>query len=544
MRLRLIKFSKQDLQIYGTALIAGVIPSFAFPPFPLGFIAYFALVPILFWVRKGSLSYQFKLGYVWGFGFQTALLFWLVNSHIGAAVLTFLYVPLYTGTVFLICRFLYIKFGKSFYFLFPFIWTTAEYLRSIGVLAFSWMSFAYTQTYYLPLIQFSDITGMFGVTFFICVINVVLFKLIVKIREFKSKPVAARTGFTGIALPAVILLALFIVPYIYGIDKQDYGEAGSNRIKVSLMQGHIDMDRKTDDAFYDSNFKIYEDLTEKAVEEYSPDLIIWPETATAIWMRGRIKYINRMKRLLRKVKTPLLTGSPDVEIIYDPEGNKYKQFNSSVFYEDHRSNGEWYAKIILVPFGEWFPYEDRFPLFQKLDLGISNFTPGNDYKIFTLNPNTTGSSEMGTAENSSLVKPVKFSIGICYESIFPGFIRKFCKLGSQMLFVISNDNWFGKTTALYQHSQFAVYRAIENRIGVANCSNSGISSIIDPYGRVTAESNIWMREFLNGEVFYRDDAEDMTFYTEHGDIFFHIITVMSFVFIITGFVIKKEQAEN
>ncbi|MCP4723958.1 MAG: apolipoprotein N-acyltransferase [bacterium] len=541
MNLKNFKISRENIRTYGIALISGIILSFSFPPYPLGFIAYFSLIPVMYWIRTGSLSFQFRLGYVWGFGFQTALLFWIFNSDVGGALMTCFFVPVYTGLFFLICRFLFLRFGMLFFFIFPFIWTSIEYLRSVGVLGFIWMSLAYTQTYYLPFIQFADITGMFGVTFLICVINVTVYFIIEKVRNVRKDGLQPGTAFSKLSPLCILLSALMIIPVLYGRNKGDLGTDRSNTVKVSLIQGHIDMDQKIDAKFKDNNFRIYQDITEKATAEYDPDLVVWPETATATWMRNQTKYLGLMRRIMRNANTPFLIGSPDFELIRSEDENYYKQYNSAVYYSDHRSKGEWYAKIFLVPFGEWFPYEDKFRILQNLDFGQGNFTPGNEYRIFTLSPGNTELNDTENVQENSLEEPVRFSAAICYESIFPGFIREFCKLGSQMIIVISNDNWFGRTSALHQHSQYAVYRAIENRIGIANCSNSGISSIIDPYGRVTDESNIWEREYLNGELFYRNNDDDVTFYTEYGEVFSQLFILISAGSIVTGILIKNKK---
>ncbi len=541
MDLKKFKMSRQNLKTYGSALISGIILSFSFPPFPLGFIAYISLIPIFFWIKQGSISHHFRLGYIWGFGFQTSLLFWIFNSDITGAIMTCLFVPLYSGLLFMISRFLFQRYRQYSIIIFPLLWTSIEYLRSIGVLGFIWMSLAYTQTYYLPLIQFSEITGMFGVTFLICLINVIIYFLSDSVFRMVRKEFSLKRAVTVTTVLLFILSALVVTPLIYGMKKSNIGIDSHNTIKVSLIQGHIDMDQKIDAKFKDNNFRIYQDLTERAVAEYSPDLVVWPETATASYLRNDFKYINWLRRIVRMVNTPLLTGSLDFELIRSESGNYFKQYNSAVYFRGPRSTGEWYAKIVLVPFGEWFPYEDKFRIFQNLDFGQANFTPGNEYSIFSLGSEIVEPDSTVSVQENSLNEPVNFSAAICYESIFPGFIRKFCEKGSQMIIVVSNDNWFGRTSALYQHSQYAVFRAIENRIGVANCSNSGISSIIDPYGRVTEESNIWEREYLNGKLFYRDAEDELTFYTENGDLLPQLTVLVSIIIMGSAFLKRKDS---
>jgi len=164
-------------------------------------------------------------------------------------------------------------------------------------------------------------------------------------------------------------------------------------------------------------------------------------------------------------------------------------------------------------------------MLSKLKLGEGDFSRGKKITIFSVD-RANSLSKDNTIETESQSQKLKFAVIICYESVFPDLVRKFVKRGAELLVVITNDAWFGKTTAPFQHAQIAVYRAIENRISIARCANTGISMFIDPYGRIR-KSTKWFEEAV-----IVDDIElgaDETFSTKYGNIFTIIITIANVV---------------
>ncbi|MFC1561445.1 apolipoprotein N-acyltransferase [candidate division KSB1 bacterium] len=541
---------------YARACGLGVLLAAAYPPFPFGFLAYAGLIPFLYWMRGESASMPkgmtlpkaFKLGYWWGFGFHTAGLYWINVSTVLGGVSALLFLPVFSAVTLLLCRSLYRNYGTISVFFFPFLWTAVEYIRSLGVLAFPWMNIGYTQTYYLPMVQFAEYLGVHGVVFWLCVINVVLFILIEQARSIMPKTQAMPFG-KGIAALinmktgslAVIAIALLIVPWIYGKSVIDAGEYRGDSIKVALIQGHIDTEIKKNAEYREENYRIYEQLTLRAAEE-EPDLIVWPETSTLAYIRIAYQWQHRFRSIAQLAGAPVLAGSPDVIFLED---GSYKPLNSAVLlnrFDENFDEAQWYAKMRLVPLGEWFPYEDRFSFLENIDFGQGNFKPGTDYTVFSLERRKSREmamlfgAEASGSEVSSPVDSVQFSVAVCFESIFPDFIRIFCKAGSRFLVVVSNVAWFGRTTSLYQHPQIGVFRAIENRIGVAHCSNSGISVLIDPYGRVTDKSSVYKKEILIGRTYFRDNAAQMTFFTRNGDLIGPLSAVISTVLLLAGLI--------
>jgi apolipoprotein N-acyltransferase len=181
-------------------------------------------------------------------------------------------------------------------------------------------------------------------------------------------------------------------------------------------------------------------------------------------------------------------------------------FNSAGLIVPRWGLVEKYDKIHLVPFGERFPFDDVFPFLKKVDFGEADFEPGGAYTVFTLG------AEPGTPVRPE-VRGATFSVLICFESIFPELIRSFKESGAQFLVNITNDEWFGRTAAPYQHAEMAVFRAVETRSSIARCANTGVSMLIDPWGRITLQSGLFTREALVGSITI---VPAKTFFTKHG----------------------------
>ncbi|MCD6532356.1 apolipoprotein N-acyltransferase, partial [bacterium] len=170
-------------------------------------------------------------------------------------------------------------------------------------------------------------------------------------------------------------------------------------------------------------------------------------------------------------------------------------FNSAVVVMPDGSYQQTYNKIQLVPFSEYIPLQDKFKFLRKLNYGGSHFTPGDEFTIFDINS-------------------AKFGVMICYESIFTHIARKFRSSGAEFLVNITNDGWFGKSQGPYQHAMFNVFRAIENRIWIARCANTGISMFVDPHGVITHRTRLFERAVLVGEI---ELTHTTTIYDRLGD---------------------------
>ncbi len=499
--------------------VAGALLTLAYPPFKLGFLAYLGLVPIFYIVKNTSVKTALKRGFFWGIGLNTASLYWICYDTVKGGISAILFLSFLSSIVFIFINYGLKRFRSNFIYIFPFVWTGWEFLRSIGPFGFPWLSIAYTQTYYTSLIQYVSITGVYGVSFWICIINVVIYYIITNVKIIK-----VITAF-------VVLLIIFAVPFIYGNVELNKARPESGSLKVALIQGNIPPKIKLKGSAVRDNFNNYIRLSKDAAEE-KPDFLIWPESATYCYLRYNSLYLNLLRAFSNELKIPIFTGSLDVE--YDKSDNKAKYYNSAFLIKPFSNDLDVYSKIHLVPFGEWIPYGDIFPFLYNLDIAMGDFTPGKEFTMFNIPQKLNKNNEISQNFNETK-KDIKFSGVICFESIFSNLVRNFCKNGAEFLIVITNDAWFGKTSAPYQHAQIAVFRAIENRIPIARCANTGVSMFIDKMGRVTKESKIFTESILIDEINLRNEE---TFYTRYGEIFSYFITVVGAILMLIS-IIKK-----
>lgn len=464
----------------------------AFPPLNNGYFAWIAFIPYLFFLDRNLGNKNFNKMFVTGFLSNLLIVYWIgLNSGamIPIAVLTLfgslMVLALWFSFFGWIVERVWKRWGEVTIWAVPFIWIGIEFIRGHGSLGFPWTIVANTQTYYNSLIQISAITGAWGVSLFVMFVNILGYKVIKSISEPKR---AIR-----FAVAAIVVLAL---PWSYGImvlDGADEHLASIKKsIRVSIVQPNLDPKVKWDKSKRDNVYRLYGDLHFKAGET-APDLIIWPETATPAYLRNnRDRRFDQVLSFVDSVNVPLLTGTLDYKFIDD---NKFKKYNSSFLLQPGSREIEKYHKMRLVPFAEKVPFEDRIPFLSTIDLGQANFSSGEEYKVFDIGGK-------------------KFSVQICFESTFPFLSRNFVQNGAEMLVIITNDAWFGNSSQPYQHAQIAVMRAVESRRAIARSANTGISELVDPYGRIIKSLAFNERGIISGEI---PLMTEKTFYVKHGD---------------------------
>jgi apolipoprotein N-acyltransferase len=440
-------------------LLAGAGLVFSFPPFQTGFLALAALVPFFILINGQGYAAAFRRGYLTGFIWCTATLYWVTLPTLAGGIALVLYQPVYLALYAMGHVFFYRRWGVRSMWLVPFTWTTWEWLRSLGELAFPWLSLGYTQTYYVPLVQFASITGVAGVAGWVALINVLVYFLIV--------PPATAQRRLGLALA---LAGLVLAPLGYGywvLPQQDLPV----QTTVALLQGNIDPYLKWDRAFVEYNFAVYDTLV-KTVAREKPQLVIWPETAAPCYIRTNRSYRGRLHAMTDSLGVPMLVGAPDYEPVNGRSQVLY--YNAAFLLTPGSAEITSYNKIRLVPFSERLPWEDQFPVLSKIDLGEADFSRGREQTVF----NTPAG---------------RFGVLICFESIFPEFVRTLANNNTDFLITITNDGWFGRTSGPAQHAQILILRAIENRISIGRCANTGYSFVVDPYGRISHCTRLFTR---------------------------------------------------
>lgn len=488
-----IPFSAVPRRDYWLAALSGVLLALSFPKPDLSFLAWVAFVPLLLSMSKKSPAMAFRLGFTCGMVAYGGLLYWLNivmvtfgKLHWSVSVCLYLllvaYLALYVGGIaFLLRRGEAV--GISPLLAFPVLWVGLEYVRSFLLSGFPWASLGYSQYRTLPLIQIADLTGIYGLSFLIALANVVLYRML--------KGVVTREPGAYPAKSAAMLLLLMVLTLWYGFDRLNSPETGEP-LKVALVQGNIGQDVKWDPAFQEQTVAIYERLSRQLAVTGS-DLVIWPESAAPFYFQDEELYAARLRSLAKELGSCLVFGAP----AYDKEPGQIRYLNSAFLLGPGGETLGRSDKIHLVPFGEYVPLSGLLPFVHKLVVGIGDFSPGEK-----ATPLTTGKGKIGVL--------------VCFEGIFPELSRAYVKAGSRLLVNISNDAWYKRSSAPYQHLSMTVFRAVENRVPLVRATNTGITAIIDSRGHLHGATPLFKEAVLTGEV--RLGSGD-TLYSRYGDLF-------------------------
>ncbi len=483
---------------YLLALLSGVFYALSFPSAGLWPLAWITFIPLFLACRHKNPQRAFRLGFVAGLGGFGGLLYWInivvtKYGHLPLWVSLFVffllvaYLALYPAAAICITRWAEIR-GVSPLLVFPLAWTCLEYLRSFALSGFPWGTLGYSLYKVLPLIQIADITGVYGPSFLIALANTVLFLTLR--RGVRGAPY--RWPVAG----GVLLTFLLAATLGYGIHQLKQTPDGAI-LKVALIQGNIPQDVKWDPAFQEATVSIYERLTRQAATSGKLDLIVWPESAAPFFVQDEPRLSDRIGNLAREAKAGMIVGSPAVE----RDGDRMSYLNSAFFFTPAGVVGPRSDKMHLVPFGEYVPLAKLLPFVHRMVEGIGDFVPGNKYVTFP-----TGKGDAGVL--------------VCFEGIFPDLARGYVRQGSRFLVNITNDAWFGRSSAPWQHLSMYAFRAVENRVPVVRAANTGISSLIDSTGRIADTTSLFQEAVLVGDIRL---TNRVTFHTLHGDIFVHLL---------------------
>lgn len=485
-------------------IIAPTISAFllilAFPRFNLQLLAWIALIPLFFALEDKNPKQRFITGYAFGIIFFSGILYWLVNVSWPGAIIVVL-----ISASFLAIFTLFYKPQALYAFIsVPAAWAAAEYLRTHFFTGFPWALLGYSQSSNLPVIQIANITGPYGVSFLVVLANFVIY-LAIKKNAKKS----------CILFAAFVLFAAVLA---YGQNELRRAYPAQN-LKIAVIQGNIPQSVKWDPRYRDFIIDKYAALSKKALAE-SLSLVIWPETSVPGYLEDEADLKNKVANLAASGGAHFFVGN------LRDKGSKF--FNSATFISDEGKILESYHKIHLVPFGEFVPFGDKFHWMRNLiDKPIGDFNRGSEFTVFKL-------------------KAHKFSGLICFEDIFPGLARKFVKNGANFLVNITNDAWFGRTSAAYQHAQGSIFRAVENRVPVVRAANTGLSCIISHTGEVLARVGSGDGElFVDGFVVETiTPISARTFYTRFGDVFAWICLLGTGLILILNYLMKDLSPPN
>lgn len=480
------------LQQTPLALASGILLALAFPKIDWNLLAWVAFIPLLWLVRTQSLPRAFYLGWLSGMGFYLCTLYWVVETiglysnipylvAVGPLLLMCGILATYTG-LFAAGVSLRADRGLSLLILGPVLWVGLEWVRSFFIIGFPWVSLGYSQHRFLNLIQFVEFTGVYGLSALVIFGNCVLFIVL------------SRRG------PGRGRLLLTLLVLVFGLSgwgtwrrAQLADLPASHTLNVGIAQGNIAQNKKWDADYQETTIARYEQLT-RQLEQDGVDLVVWPEAAVPFFFQSDVTYRGRLLDLSQDTKTPILFGSPAFQV----RGGDVTLFNRTYLLSPDATLLDHYDKMILTPFGEYVPFQDSlFSFVQKMVEGIGDFAPGSRRTVFEL--------PFGT-----------FSVLICYEGVFPDLARRFVRDGASLLINVTNDAWFGTTSAPYQHLVMEAMRAVENRVPLVRSANTGISAIVNIDGRIEAQTELLETTHLAGRLAW---PRVTTVYTRYGDWF-------------------------
>ncbi len=442
-------------------VLSAVLISLAFHPLRLYSLAWFGLVPLLFALEQAAPRTAFFHGLVFGGLNAFFSLFWIVFLQIPTAIkflmifgmlVLFLYLGLFWGAACLIAN------RTSIWFL-PAAVTGLEFIKGLGELGFPWLTLGYTQARFPLVIQQASVFGVWGISFWLVLVNIVIYRLIRTRRLVYFAALALVVG----------------LPLVYGALR--LRTTGDRPVTIGITQPNIDPNMKVTRGMRTATFETLLELSRacdrKARDSLKQpcDLIVWPESAVPVLIRSSREYQDMVLGLADSIATPMIIGTPIID------RKERKIYNGAVLAEPGRRMEQEYRKLHLVPFGEHIPFDRWVPLFRKIDLGEGDYSPGSTYTVFT--------TPAGT-----------FACLICFESIFPELSRGFANRGAEVLLNITNDGWFGRISGPQQHNDMAILRTVENGLPLARSANTGISMAVDPRGRVLLETSLFKEAYF------------------------------------------------
>jgi len=504
------------------AIGTGLLYPLCLPDFDVGFLAWVALIPLhLALVEPAAPRRSFWLGWLAGTLAFAGIMAWVITAmHVYGKVplaissMLMLLLAVYLGVYLAVYAWGAAWFTRtcpSLTFLAaPCLWVALEWVRTYLFSGLPWALLGYSQYQWIAAIQIADLTSVYGLSFLVVLVNIALAELLQKAVGTQQPPAPFRWAPIATAILAMTLT------FGYGYWRLS-AETETRAITIGLVQANIDQAQKWDAAYRRATIDRYTGLTLQATA--GTDLVIWPEAATPFLFEQERGYQSEVMGLVRSRHVPLLFGSPTLR--YYPNGRPYLLNSAYLLSQDGTPLGR-YDKRHLVPFGEYIPLHSSLLFFlDKLVEGIGDFEAGTTATVLAV-PNRSGPSSTDQADRAA-----KFGVVICYEVIFPNLVREFAMNGAEFMVTITNDAWFGRSAAPYQHFGMVVLRAVENRRAFARAANTGISGFIDPYGRILRAGPIFEEAAFSGRIPLR---QTRTFYTRFGDVFAYACVIITGLF--------------
>ena len=446
------------------------------------------------------------LGLVAGIVFFSGTLYWLVETMrtfgglpVAVAVLVcgllVVFLSLYVGLFGWLLARAFRHVGARAVWAAPFIWTGSEYLRSWVGGGFPWVLLGYSQATVAPIAQVASVGGVFLLTFVVALVSAAA-----AWTALTRRP--SRWLVSGAVIAGVIAAGLWGALRIREGSLVRDGAA----VRVGLVQGNIAQQDKWNPDLALPILHRYLDMSRQALAA-GADVVIWPESSTPFFLEENPALANEIRRLAQQAQRPFVVGSDQIE-----RAQRNRFYNSAFLVGPDGQTRAVYRKMHLVPFGEYVPLRQLLPFVGTLVEAVADFSPGLEPVLLPIDGHP-------------------LSVAICYEVVYPWLIRGFVLGGSELLVTITNDAWYGTTSAAYQHWEQASLRAVEQGRYLVRAANTGITGIVDPYGRVIARTRLFETEVVTGDVRWNTGR---TLYATIGDLIAWISLVVMMLIAFAG----------
>jgi apolipoprotein N-acyltransferase len=507
--------SSSSLTRAALCIASGLALALAFPKIDLSLFAWVAFVPLFYAIEGESLWRVFGWGWLAGFSFFVGSMYWIAiplhdfaDVRMSIAILPMLLLAavlgIYSAIAIWAGEYSARRLRIPMVITMPIAWVAVEWVRTYFPIGFPWNLLGYALYQYLTLIQFAEFTGVYGISALIIFFNAVAYVVLFR----RGRPRMQALSLTSATV-------LFVVLFGFGSYRlhELKGEPPQRSLRVAMVQANIAQSIKWNPNFLPQSFKVYEEESLGASKR-GVDLIVWPEAAAAFPFQADDKYPpdfsdyaayhDALLQLAKETGTPILFGAPAIA----KRNGRYGQYNRADLVSAQGQLVAHYDKINLVPFGEYVPAREFLGYFvNRVVEGFGDMIPGTEQTLFT-------------------VKNAKLGVLICYESVFPNLTRREVKKGADVLVNITNDAWYGESSAPYQALAMATMRSVETKVPMIRTANTGISAIIKPSGQITARTPIFQRDTEIEDVGWRPVR---TLYTIVGDLFSEICFALTIV---------------
>ncbi len=376
------------------------------------------------------------------------------------------------------------RFGVGGVWWAPCLWVTTEWFRSNmgGGLAFPWALLGASQSSVIPVVQAASVVGTYGLSALVALVATAAGAITLSRRPRHRWGAAAVAAFLSVVVASGLMRVA-----------ADAWTRMGQPMRVGLIQGSVDQEAKYDDRFRAGILERYLDLSRRAIQD-GAQLVVWPEASTPFYFDADGLMAEPVRRLARESQTPFMIGTDEFVRRTATEPDRF--YNSAVLVgTDGRSRAS-YRKMHLVPFGEYVPFASLLFFVGPLIQSVGDFSAGSEPVVFDLDGR-------------------RLSVAICYEQVYPAISRAFVVRGSELLVTITNDAWFKRSSAAFQHFDQSALRAVEEGRYVVRAANTGISGAVDPYGRVLNRTELFVPAAVTADVRL---IQARTIYSRIGDV--------------------------